>query len=174
MTDTRSIKRALERNTKAISLRPAVGLGTSITRATVTNGCTCEITDGPWKFISDLPESEGGTNQGPTPGVLGRGALVSCLAMGIVIRAAEMEIPLDSVAVEVHADWDARGYLGLGEGVPPGYTQLRVIVDIISSASEERVRELVAIAERLSPYVDTFRRGNDVRIDLRVAQAPPA
>jgi putative redox protein len=91
--------------------------------------------------------------------------------MGIVMWAAEKEVPLDSVAVEVHANWDAHGYLGLSESVPPGYTQLRVLVEITSSESDERIREVVAIAQRLSPYVDVYRRGNDLRFDLRVARA---
>jgi uncharacterized OsmC-like protein len=174
MTNTLAIKRALERNIKAVSLRPTAAHGTEVTRATITDGCTCEITDGPWKLFSDLPKSEGGANQGPTPGVLGRGALASCLAMTIVVRAAEKGVPLDAVAVEVQADWDAHGYLGLGEGIPPGYTQLRVVVEITSSESEERIREVVAIAERVSSYVDVFRRSNDMRIELTVTHPKAA
>ena len=168
MTDVARIKRAVERNTKAVTLRPAAGRWTSITRAAIVDGCRCKITDGSWEFIADLPESEGGEDRGPTPGTYGRGALASCLAMGIVLKAAEKDIPLEAVSVEVQADGDARGYLGLDDDIPPGYTQIRVIVDVRSFAEKESVRELVKIAERYSPLVDVFRRANDLIVDVRV------
>jgi hypothetical protein len=88
--------------------------------------------------------------------------------MGIVMQAAAKDVPLDAVSVEVQADWDARGYLGLHEDIPPGYTQVRVIVDIQSAAPEERVREVVKAAERFSPYGDVFRRANDVVLDVQI------
>jgi uncharacterized OsmC-like protein len=174
MADTRAIKIAQQRNAKAVTLRPSVGQGTSITRATIIDGLQCEIADGAWRLTSDLPESEGGDNRGPSPGVLGRAALASCVAMGIVLRAAEEGIPLHAVSVEVQADWDARGYLGLSEQVPPGYTTIRVVVDVQSPAPAERIREIVAHAERYSPYIDVYRRANDVVVDLRIGRGATA
>jgi uncharacterized OsmC-like protein len=171
MTDTKTIKRSIERNMKAVSLRPAIGQGTSITRATIVDGCTCTITEGPWRLVADIPKSEGGEDRGPTPGVLGRGALGSCLAIGIVMQAAAKDVPLDAVSVEVQADWDARGYLGLREDIPPGYTQVRVIVHIQSAAPEECLWEVVSAAERFSPYGDVFRRANDIVLDVQIARA---
>jgi uncharacterized OsmC-like protein len=171
MADARALKQAIERNTKAVTLRPSFARGTSSTYATIVRGCTCEITEGPWRLVADIPKSEGGDDNGPTPGVLGRGALGSCLAMTIVAQAAAHDVPVDAVSIEVQADWDGRGYLGVGDNIPAGYTQVRVIVDVKSSAPEHRVREIVKIAERLSPWVDVFRRENDVAIDARIA--PP-
>src|SRR5262249_33434343 len=156
------LKQAVERNTKAVTLRPAVARGTSVTRATIVDGCTCEITEGPWKLIADIPKSEGGGGNGPTPGVLGRGALGSCFAIGIVVQAAVHDVPLGAVSVEVQADWDGRGYLGVDDDIPPGYTGLRVVVDIESSAPQARVLEIVKLAGRLSSYLDVFRRENAV------------
>ena len=130
MTDAAGLKRATERSARAIKLRPSVARGTSVSRATILDGCVCEIVEGPWKLIADLPKREGGSNKGPTPGVLGRGALGSCLAMGIVMHAAAHDVPLDALSVEVQADWDGRGYLGLSQDAPPGYTRLRVTVDV--------------------------------------------
>jgi uncharacterized OsmC-like protein len=171
MTAAAGLKHAMERSAKAIKLRPSVARGTSVSRATILDGCVCEIVEGPWKLIVDLPKSEGGANKGPTPGVLGRGALGSCLAMGIVAQAAVHNVPLDGVSVEVQADWDGRGYLGLNQDTPPGYTRLRVTVDVKSMASAERVSEIVRLAERLSPYIDVFRRTNEVIVETRIA--PP-
>ena len=109
MTDTAGLKRAMERNKKAVKLRPTVARGTSVSRATIVGGSTCEVVQGPYKLIVDLPKSEGGSDRGPSPEKLGLGALGSCLAIGIVMHAAANEVPLDTVSVEVQADWDGRG-----------------------------------------------------------------
>jgi hypothetical protein len=99
MTDAVGLRHAMERSARANKLRPSVARGTSVSRATILDGCICEIVDGRWKLIVDLPKSEGGSNKGPTPGVLGRGALGSCLAIDIVMHAAAHDVPLDALSV---------------------------------------------------------------------------
>jgi uncharacterized OsmC-like protein len=158
MIDVGAIKRTQDRNVKAVALRPSVGIGTSITKSRIVRGFTCEVTEGSWRFVVDLPESEGGENLGPTPGVFGRAALASCLSMGIVLLAARRDIPLNAVSVEVRADWDLRGTYGLAQEIPPGYTQIRVLILLESSASAPVIEDLLTEAERLSPYLDVFRR----------------
>ena len=71
-----------ERSARALTLRPSLGRSTGVSRARVSNGLTCQIEEGPWKLVADLPAQVGGDAAGPTPGVLGRAALGSCLAMG--------------------------------------------------------------------------------------------
>ena len=73
------MKEAFERGKKAITMRPAVGQGTAITKVRITDGYTCEIEDGTWKLTVDMPEKHGGANKGPNSGIIGRSALGSCL-----------------------------------------------------------------------------------------------
>src|SRR5665647_2231664 len=103
MNDADKIKTAVERTKKALSLKPVLGKGTGISKATIINGLTCEIQEGNWKFISDMPSSVGGNQAGPTPGVYGRAALGSCLAIGYAMKAAEMGIQIHNLEVEVQA-----------------------------------------------------------------------
>jgi uncharacterized OsmC-like protein len=167
MADPGAIKRIHDRNATAVSLRPSSGKGTSITRCHVAGGLRCEITEGPWKFVADLSKNEGGQDCGPSPGVFGRGALASCLSMGIVILAAQREIPLEGVTIEVNADWDMRGMYGLAKDIPSGYTEIRVTVEIDSPAPHEVIKDLIAQAEQMSPYVDVFRRSNQFTVSLK-------
>lgn len=168
------IKRARERATKAVTARPSVGQATAVTRARITDGFTCEVTEGSWTFVADMPKREGGDEQGPTPGVFGRGALASCLAMGIVAWAAQTDVPLDGVSVEVQADMDFRGDLAVDDEVVPGYSQLRVVISVESPAPEAEVRALLQKAERYSPYIDVFRRANEVVVEQRISQRAAA
>ena len=158
---TELIKEAFERGRKAVRLRPAVGQGTATTTARVINGCTCEIEDGPWKLTVDMPEKHGGENKGPNSGIIGRGALASCLTIGYVRWAAAMDIPLDSLEVEVQADYDVRGEFGVAE-VAPGYTGMRYVVRVESTAPERDVMRMLVQADLLSPYLDVFANPHKV------------
>src|SRR3972149_4185870 len=71
------LKTALERNIKAIELRPSIGRGTAVTKVRIRDGCTAEIEDGGWKLIADESGKDGGNGEGPDPGVYGRAALGS-------------------------------------------------------------------------------------------------
>ncbi len=166
-----AIREALERNAKAIQLRPSIGLRTGRTTVRLKPGLECEVEDGTWKLTVGMGPNSGGSNAGPGPGTLGRGALGSCLALGYAMWAARLRVPLDSVEVEVQADYDSRGELGVSDDVPPGYTQVRYIVTVASGAPEDDVRRVIDTADKYSPYRDVFARANDVRRELRILAA---
>jgi uncharacterized OsmC-like protein len=168
MDNQEHIKTTLERNAKAVALRPSLGLHTGKTTVRLKPGLECEVAEGPWKVTVGIGEKSGGTNAGPSPGVLGRGALGSCLALGYAMWAARLGVPIDAVEVQVEADYDSRGELGVSDAVPPGYTQVRYIVSVESPASEDEVRQVIDTADRYSPYRDVFARANDVRRELRL------
>jgi len=168
MTDQGAIRAIAERNIELLSLKPSRGRLSCATKARLVDGLRCEIEEGPWKFAADMPAKVGGDETAPTPGVLGRGALASCLTIGIASWAARLGMPLDALEVEVQADFDARGELGMGNGVPPGYTEVRYLVSIESPASREQLDELLRLAERHSPYLDVFGRAIALRRALRL------
>ena len=51
MTTQSNIKRAFERNAKAMKLRPALAQATGITKVRIEQGLRCVIEDGPWKLV---------------------------------------------------------------------------------------------------------------------------
>ncbi|MGB2695354.1 MAG: OsmC family protein [Dehalococcoidia bacterium] len=169
MADAEKIKTALERNEKAIRLRPSIGQGTAVTKVRVRDGLTCDIEDGPWKLIADESEGEGGNGQGPDSGVFGRAALGSCLAIGYMMWAAKRGVPLTSLEVEVHADYDARGMFGIDDSVRPGWTGLRYVVIVESSAPEADVLRLLDEADAHSPLRDDFSRAMTVGREVRIS-----
>ena len=168
MANAQSIRETVERNVRYLAMRPERGHITGVTTARIEHGLRCVIEDGPWRFVADMPEKAGGDGSAPTPGALGRGALASCLATCIAAWAALGEIPVDSIEVEVQADFDARGELGMDDSIPPGYQEVRYIVTVESPAAAEAVAELVATATRYSPYVDIFARGLRLRPVVRL------
>ena len=167
MSEIEKIKFAVDRSTKALSLKPSMGLGTGISKTSIKNGLTCEIREGNWKFLADMPESVGGNAQGPTPGVYGRAALGSCLAIGYMIMAAKMNIPITMLEVEVQADYDDGALLGT-TNVVPGYLEVRYTVTIESDATEEEVLKMLDDADQHSPYLDVFNRGQNCKREVHI------
>ena len=168
MTDVVKIKTALERNIKAVALRPSAGQGTAVTKVRVRDGLTCEIEDGRWKLTADEDKGWAGNGEGPDPGVFGRAALGSCLAIGYVMWAAKLGVPLSKIEVEVQADYDARGLLGIDDNVSPGWTAMRYIVTIESEAPEADVMRALDEGDRYSSLLDCFRRPLPIEREVRI------
>ena len=171
MRDPQAIERtraALERNMKALQLRPSVGRGTAVTKVRIRDGCTAEIEDGGWKLIADESVKDGGNGEGPDPGVYGRAALGSCLAMCYAQWAALQGVPIDSIEVEVHADYDASAMFGFDKSTPPGWGAMRYIVRVESSAPESDVQRVLDHADSLSPLLDDFARALPVTREVRI------
>ena len=105
-----------------------------------------------------MSDKYGGDNSAPNPGVYGRAALGSCLVIGYGMWAARLGVPIDALTIEVHADYDVRGELGVEEKVTPGYTAMRYVVHIESSASEKDVMRLIDTADKYSSWRDDIMR----------------
>jgi uncharacterized OsmC-like protein len=168
MPNPDAIKTALDRNVRAITHRPSVGQGTAITKIRWRDGLTCDVEEGPWKLVVGMTDKYGGDNAGPNPGVYGRTALGACLAIGYVMWAARLGVPLRSLDVEIQADYDVRGELGIDDAVRPGYLAMRYVVTIESEAPEAAVREMLDTAERHSSYLDDFANPIPVHRELRL------
>jgi len=169
MERTEQIRSSFERNARAMTMRPALGRGTAKTKVTLRDGLTCDVEDGPWKLTVDMSAKSGGDGRGPDPGVYGRTALGSCLAIGYMFWAAKLGVVISHLDVEVQADYDSGGYHGVAD-VPPGYSQVRYIVSVESDAPEADLLRLLEQAEAHSPYLDVFTRAIDVRRDVRITR----
>ena len=168
MTRTDQLKDTFERNATALAARPSVGVGTARTRVTLRDGLTCDVEDGAWKLVVDMSQKSGGDGRAPDPGVYGRTALGSCLAIGYALWGAKRGITFSKLAVEVQGDYNSGAYHGVVD-VPAGYSQMRYIVSVESDAPEADVLAVLDEADAHSPYLDTFTRAVDVRREARFA-----
>lgn len=158
-----TIAAALERLEAAVDRRPGFGVGTSRSVTVSSEGLRCTTREGPWSTESDLPGALGGSASGPTPSVLLRAALGSCMAMSYRLRAAKHGVDLTSIRVTVEADSEIAGMLFCDANALPGYTEVRYHVEIESSAPADQVRRLIDEGDRLSPLLDVVGRANTLR-----------
>jgi hypothetical protein len=87
--------------------------------------------------------------------------------------AARLGVPIDALEVEVQADYDTRGELGVSDDVRPGYLAMRYIVTVDSPASAEDIMRVLDTADRYSSWRDDISNGvpltREVRVPVREA-----
>ena len=105
------------------------------------------------------------------PGVLGRAALASCLAITYGMWAARLGVAFDSLEVDLQADYDVRGELGVDDAVRPGYAAMRYVVTVTSPSAEADVLRVLDTADRHSSYRDIFANGVPLAREVRVSAA---
>jgi uncharacterized OsmC-like protein len=152
-----AIRNAFDRCVKTLTLRPSRGHSTGVSRTRLRDGLVCEIEEGPWRLTADMPVQVGGGSTAPTPGVFGRAAFGSCLAVCYMMHAAKLGVPITSLEIEVQADYDNGALFGVGSSAP-GYSEVRYTVTVESPASESDITRVLDEGDAHSPYLDIFRR----------------
>jgi len=132
-----------------------------------------------FQLISDVDTDFAGYDLGPTSPELQLGVLGSCLTHTFLIQAADREIPLDAVSVEVTGQMDPRA----GQ---PGYAHIPVYphniqytATIDSPASDVELTALREAVERACPLYNLLINpqqitGTVVHTTARVAEAVAA
>jgi uncharacterized OsmC-like protein len=163
-----TIKTAIDRTIKALTLKPALGRDTGISKARIREGLTCDVREGKWQFSVDMPPAVGGNGSAPTPGVYGRAALGSCLAIAYMMQAARLGIAIQGLEVEVQADYDDCVLFDVHHDVPAGYTEVRYTVTVESDAPEKDILRVLDEADAHSPYLDVFSRAQSCKREIKI------
>jgi uncharacterized OsmC-like protein len=129
-------------------------------------GLLCEATIRGHTVACDEPRSIGGSDAAQSPVELFLTSLATCQAITYRVWAAELDIALDRVEVEVVGDIDLRGFLGV-EGVDrAGYERVTVRVALRGPEPAERYAELAEAVDRHCPVMDALARPLPVEREL--------
>jgi uncharacterized OsmC-like protein len=138
--------------------------------ARLVEGLKCEVT-GPQgqRLATDMAPAFGGGASAPNPGWLLRGALASCTATVIALRAAKLGVTLEVLEVTVDSDSDLRGILGLDDRISAAHSTVRTHVKIRGDAPPETLQEIVSWADAHSPVGCTVRDAATCTLDIQLA-----
>ena len=109
-------------------------------------------------MVIDEPAAFGGADSAVSPADVVLVALGTCQEIMYVALASTMDIPLDEVKVDVNADLDLNGLMGLDPETPPGLLEMSYDVHIKSPAPVEDLKRLVDAVEYQCPLLDTLTR----------------
>ena len=166
-----NVREAIDKLSSAIAADTSRARGKNLpATARLVDGLRCELS-GPYgeRLVTDMAPAVGGAASGPNPGWLLRGALASCTATVIAMRAAKLGIVLEILEVTAESDSALRGILGLDESVSAGHGPVRIKVRIgAQAASADRLREIVEWADRHSPVTCTLRDAPECSLQVEV------
>ncbi|MGP1395150.1 MAG: OsmC family protein [Inquilinaceae bacterium] len=162
MSDMGSIKAALDRAVKTVTLRPERGQRVYRNRAAVSEGTLCHVEEAGHTLTLDVGKALGGNNAGPSPSMILRSAMSGCVAIGVKQWAARRGVSVDHVEAVLETDVDARGQLGVCDDAMPGFHGIRLLITVTSPAPLEVIENLVAASLKYSPLMDVFVRSQSV------------
>ena len=112
------------------------------------------------KLVVDEQPALGGCDLGVSPVELILVALGTCQEIMYSVVASSMNIELEECDVDLTANMDVRGMLGVEseEKVRPGFSDINYRVKIKSAASDEEIRALVNAVEKQCPVLDMLTR----------------
>lgn len=123
------------------------------------------------QVISDSPPDFAGYNLGPSSPELQLGVLGTCVTHIFLIHAAERQVPLESLEVEVTGVIDPRGGKPGHEAKPIWPHQIAYTVHIDSPASRADIDALFEAVERNCPILNLLRNPQTVRAEVKLVNS---
>ncbi len=117
----------------------------------------------PFEIDCDEPAILAGEDGGANPVEHLLNSLTGCLTTSMVAHAAVRGIQIEELESQVEGDIDLRGFLGLADDVPKGYTNVRVHFKV--KADVDNMERLKRLAQ-YSPTFNTLIHGTKVDITV--------
>jgi uncharacterized OsmC-like protein len=116
-----------------------------------------------FELHADEPPILAGHDEGANPVEHLLNALAACVTTSMVAHAAVRGIRIEALESELEGDLDLRGFLGLDEAVPKGFTDIRINFKVKTDVKNlERLKRLAAY----SPVFNTITQGANVEIQV--------
>jgi uncharacterized OsmC-like protein len=116
-----------------------------------------------YELHADEPPILAGNDDGANPVEHLLNALAACVTTSMVAHAAVRGIHIEELESVLEGDIDLRGFLGLDDDVPKGFTDIRVRFRVKSDVDNmERLKRLTAY----SPVFNTITQGANVDIQV--------
>ena len=116
-----------------------------------------------FELHADEPPILAGTDEGANPVEHLLNALAACVTTSMVAHAAVLGIHIEELESELEGDIDLRGFLGLDETIPKGFTDIRMKFHVRADADNlDRLKQL----SEYSPVFNTLTQGTKVEIQV--------
>lgn len=127
-----------------------------------------------FEFTNGEPPVLLGNNEGANPVEFLLHALAGCVTTTTVLHGTARGISIKSISTELEGTIDLQGLLALDPGVPAGYRDIRIRMDIEADCSDAELNELLEFAQKHSPVCNTICRPVRVKLERRVMEKAAA
>jgi uncharacterized OsmC-like protein len=129
--------------------------------------CQTHTRSQPFVFDKDEPPVLLGKDLGANPVEYALAALNGCLTTTLIYHAAAQGIKIEEVESTLSGDLDIQGLLGMSEKVRNGYEKIKVTFKVKADASEEKIKELVDLAQKRSPVFDIISHPTPIEVSVQ-------
>lgn len=119
------------------------------------------------KMVVDQPDGMGGRDEGPTPLEYQLVALGGCLGTVAAIIAKQERIDLRGFSAAVEGDFDTDFLMGKTTEGQPGFTEIRVAVEIDADMTAEEKQAFFHRVDARCPISDNLMNGSKVVFEVR-------
>jgi uncharacterized OsmC-like protein len=135
--------------------------------AKLGEGYRVDLQAGKHSMIIDQPESGGGKDEGPSPLPVFLFALGGCLATVAAIKARQERIQLRGFDVEIEGDIDTAFLMGKTTEGRPGFTEIRVNVNIDADMTDEEKQAFFEDVDARCPISDNMVKNTKIVFDVK-------
>jgi uncharacterized OsmC-like protein len=118
---------------------------------------TCKVETGRGLALAGIHPKAGGTGRELCSGDMLLEALIACAGVSMRAAAAVLEIPIRSAVVSAEGDVDLRGTLGVTDGVPVGFKEIRLRFDVDADATQDQLDQLIELTDRYCVIFQTIQ-----------------
>jgi uncharacterized OsmC-like protein len=166
---TPELKDGVEKLLRKLSSPPEqlTPAGPTIAEAKMVGPQTSEARWPNFVVLSDEPASIGGRDSAPPPSSIFVASIGFAENVIFARQAVLHDVDFESFETRVEAQWDRRGIFGI-ENADPAITDVLIVTRITTTASPERVAELVRLTHKRSPMTATLAKAATIRRKLLV------
>ena len=163
MSDLRARQAPLKEKYRAtpeaalVTLRAEGGLG---------EGVSCSVATGRALVEAGLHPATGGSGVQACSGDMLLQALVACAGVTLSAVATSLGIPIARGTLRAEGDLDFRGTLGVAKDATVGFKEIRLSIDLDSTATAEQLGKLLELTERYCVVYQTLRAAVPVKVAL--------
>jgi uncharacterized OsmC-like protein len=143
---------------------PAAAVITLRAQGRIGEGIACRVDTGKALIEAGLHPATGGSGMQACSGDMLLEALVACAGVTLKAVATALGIELKDAKLTAEGDLDFRGTLGVAKDAPVGFREIRLKLDLDTSAPDEQVKKLIELTERYCVVMQTIRNAPDVKV----------
>lgn len=139
------------------------------TSGTAQGSVATAITSGKHTFLVDEPEGLAGDDAAASPVEYALGALISCQVVVYRLYAHQLGIKIDSLKINAEGDLDVRGLFDIDKNTRPGFSGVRLVVQLEGPETAQRYRELQDVVDAHCPVFDIIANPTPISVELVLA-----
>lgn len=129
-------------------------------------GVATRVRAGKHEFVIDEPAALAGDDVAASPVDYALGALVGCQVVVYRLYAQALGIQVDDIRVTAEGDLDAARLLGKDDSVRPGFSGVRLNVELTGPETQERYEQLRDAVDINCPVYDLFANPTPVVVSV--------